>query len=291
MNNTNIDQTLTDLSKVLKDLVEAAHQPVSQEVTQFLEFRSRKGEGNFGKGIIWSGDGVTKQLVFNGNPGRFFSSENIDLDKDKHFSIGNSVVLSSKELGSSVVKSNLQTVGRLRGLIVDGSLNINQYLIYNGTTDRLGLGTDAPNAALSVAENAIEVMLGTNDAFHGMVGTFASTDFDIVTDNTTRIAVKANGNIELGNPNRNPIQVKINGKLSIGVENPDPAVDLHVAGAVRFGGHIQMYAGTPPQEGTYSVGDIVWNTGARVGTGVGWVCLRAGSPGAWYPFGEIKERG
>ena len=291
MNNTNIDQTLTDLSKVLKDLVEAAHQPVSQEITQFLEFRSRKGEGNFGKGIIWSGDGVTKQLVFNGNPGRFFSSENIDLDKDKNFSIGNSVVLSSKELGSSVVKSNLQTVGRLKGLIVDGSLNVNQYLIYNGVSDRLGLGTDSPNAAFSVAENAIEVMLGTTESLHGMVGTFASTDFDIVTDNTTRIAVKANGNIDLGNPNRNPIQVKINGKLSIGVENPDPAVDLHVAGAVRFGGHIQMYASTSPEEGTYSVGDIVWNTAARVGTGVGWVCLRAGSPGAWYPFGEIKERG
>jgi hypothetical protein len=291
MNNTNIDQTLTDLSRVLKELVDAAHQPVAQEITQFLEFRARKGEGNFGKGVIWSGSGYTKQFVFNGNPDRFFSSESIDLDKDKNLSIGGTVVLSSKELGATVTKSNLQTVGRLKGLIVDGSLNINQYLIYNGVTDRLGLGTDAPNAAFSVAENAIEVMLGTNDAFHGMVGTYASTDFDIVTDNTTRISVKANGNIELGNPNRNPIQVKINGKLSIGVENPDPAVDLHVAGAVRFGGHIQMYAGEPPQQGTYSVGDIIWNTNARVGTGVGWVCLRAGSPGAWYPFGEIKERG
>ena len=291
MNNTNIDQTLTDLSRVLKELVDAAHQPVAQEITQFLEFRARKGEENFGKGVIWSGKGYTKQFVFNGNPDRFFSSESIDLDKDRHLSIGGTVVLSGKELGSSVTKSNLQTVGRLNGLIVDGSLNINQYLIYNGVTDRLGLGTDAPNAALSVAENAIEVMLGTNDAFHGMVGTFASTDFDIVTDNTTRISVKANGNIELGNPNRNPIQVKINGKLSIGVENPDPAVDLHVAGAVRFSGHIHMYAATPPQEGTYSVGDIIWNTNARVGTGVGWVCLRAGSPGSWYPFGEIKERG
>ena len=291
MNNTNIDQTLTDLSRVLKELVDAAHQPVAQEITQFLEFRARKGEGNFGKGVIWSGSGYTKQFVFNGNPDRFFSSESIDLDKDKNLSIGGTVVLSSKELGATVTKSNLQTVGRLKGLIVDGSLNINQYLIYNGVTDRLGLGTDAPNAAFSVAENAIEVMLGTNDAFHGMVGTYASTDFDIVTDNTTRISAKANGNIELGNPNRNPIQVKINGKLSIGVENPDPAVDLHVAGAVRFGGHIQMYAGEPPQQGTYSVGDIIWNTNARVGTGVGWVCLRAGSPGAWYPFGEIKERG
>jgi hypothetical protein len=207
------------------------------------------------------------------------------------FSIGNTVVLSTKELGSTVLKSNLQTVGRLQGLIVDGSVNINQYLIYNGTTDRLGLGTEAPNAAFSVAENAIEVMLGTNDDFHGMVGTFASTDFDIVTDNTSRISVKANGNIDLGNAKRNPIQVKVNGKLSVGVENPDPAVDLHVAGAVRFSGHIQMYASNSPQEGTYAVGDIVWNTSARVGTGVGWVCLRAGSPGAWYPFGEIKERG
>ena len=291
MNNTNIDQTLTDLSRVLKDLVAAAHQPVAQEITQFLEFRARKGEENFGKGIIWSGKGYTKQLVYNGNPDRFFSSESIDLDKDKNFSIGNTVVLSTKELGSTVLKSNLQTVGRLQGLIVDGSVNINQYLIYNGTTDRLGLGTEAPNAAFSVAENAIEVMLGTNDDFHGMVGTFASTDFDIVTDNTSRISIKANGNIDLGNAKRNPIQVKVNGKLSVGVENPDPAVDLHVAGAVRFSGHIQMYASNSPQEGTYAVGDIVWNTAARVGTGVGWVCLRAGSPGAWYPFGEIKERG
>lgn len=291
MNNTNIDQTLTDLSRVLKELVDAAHQPVAQEITQFLEFRARKGEENFGKGVIWSGSGYTKQFVYNGNPDRFFSSESIDLDKDRHLSIGGTVVLSSKELGTSITKSNLQTVGRLKGLIVDGSLNINQYLIYNGVTDRLGLGTDAPNAALSVAENAIEVMLGTTESFHGMVGTYASTDFDIVTDNTARITVKANGNIDLGNTNRNPIQVKVNGKLSIGVENPDPAVDLHVAGAVRFDGHIQMYAATPPQEGTYSVGDIIWNTGARVGTGVGWICLRAGSPGAWYPFGEIKERG
>ena len=32
MNNTNIDQTLTDLSRVLKELVESAHQPVAQEI-------------------------------------------------------------------------------------------------------------------------------------------------------------------------------------------------------------------------------------------------------------------
>ena len=49
MNNTNLDQTLADLNKIIKDLAEAAHQPVAQEVTQFLEFRAKKGEDNYGK--------------------------------------------------------------------------------------------------------------------------------------------------------------------------------------------------------------------------------------------------
>ena len=290
MDNTNMDQSLINLNEALKAVL-AANMPASQEITQFVEFRTKKGGDNSGKGIIWSGQGYTKQFVFQANPDRFFSSETIDIDKDKNISIGGTKVLDQKELGSSITKSNLQTVGRLKGLIVDGSVNINQYLIYNGVTDRLGLGTDSPNAALSVAENAIEVMLGTTDEFHGMVGTFASTDFDIVTDNTARISVKANGNIDLGNPNRNPVQVKVNGKLSVGVAVPDPAVDLHVAGPMRFDGHIHKYASAPPQEGNYTVGDIFWNTSPRVGSCIGWVCLRAGSPGAWYPFGEIKERG
>jgi hypothetical protein len=287
----NIDQTLTDLSKVIKDLAEQASAPVAQEITQFVEFRAKKSGANYGKGIIWSGDGYTKQLVYSAKPDRFFSSESIDLDKDKTFSIGGVKVLDSLELGSTVTKSNLTQVGRLRGLIVDGSVSINQYLFYNASVDRLGIGTDSPNAALSVAENAIEVMLGTNDEFHGMVGTFATTDFDIVTGNTTRISVRANGNIELGNFKTNPIQVSIHGKLSVGVKVPDPTVDLHVAGSVRLNNRLQMYASSPPVEGTFNVGDIVWNSNPRVGGCIGWTCLRAGSPGAWYPFGEIKERG
>jgi len=289
MDNTNMDQTLLNLNEALKAVVAANFS--AQEVTQFLEFNAKKSGNNSGKGIIWSGQGHTKQFVYNSNPDRFFSSESIDLDKDKNISFGGTKVLDSKELGSTVIKSNLQQVGRLKGLIVDGSVNINQYLIYNGTSDRLGLGTDAPNAALGVAENGVEVMLGTNAEMHGMVGTFASTDFDIVTDNTTRISVKSNGNIDLGNPNRNPIQVKVNGKLSVGVTNPDPAVDLHVAGGVRFSGRLQVYAESTPTEGNYIVGDIIWNASPRVGSTIGWVCLRAGSPGSWYPFGEIKERG
>ena len=283
---------LDTIAKALAELSE--HRTAIDAVysdLRFLQFKGKTAEENFGKGLLFIGGSYNKQFTLGANPDRFFSTENIDLAKDRHFSINGSVVITEKELGPSITKSSLKQVGRLNGLIVDGSLNINQYLFYNGSTDRLGLGTDAPNAALSVAENAIEVMIGTTDNMHGMIGTYASTDFDIVTDSTTRITVKGNGNIDLGNPNRNPIQVTINGKLSIGVAVPDPSVDLHVAGPARINNKLHISAKEPPKTGTYGVGDIVWNSEPRVNQYVGWVCLRAGSPGSWFPFGEIKERG
>ena len=290
MNNANLDQSLSDLNRIIKDLAEAANQPVAQEITQFLEFRAKKGANNLGKGVIWSGDSYTRQIVLADN-NRFFVSESIDLDKNRYFSISGVKVLDDKELGGSITKSNLQQVGRLRGLVVDGSVNINQYLIYNGATDRLGLGTDQPNAAFSVADMGVEVMIGTSDAMAGMLGTHSSIDLELVTDHTSRLVIKANGDVYIGNPNRNPVKVSINGKLSVGVAVPDPAVDLHVAGPVRLNNHIQNYAAEPPKEGNYTVGDIFWNANPRVGGYVGWMCLKAGNPGAWYPFGEIKEKG
>jgi hypothetical protein len=243
------------------------------------------------KGLVWTGKDYTKQFIFSENPNSFFSTEHINIAKDRHFAVNGLNVLNDKELGPSVTKSHLREVGRLKGLVVDGGININQYLIYNGTTDRLGLGTDAPNAALSVAEMGIEVMIGTTADLHGMIGTHSSQDLDIVTDDTARITVRGNGNIDLGNPTKNPAQVTVHGKLAVGVKNPDPSVDLHVAGAVRLNNRLQMFASAPPSSGTYNVGDMVWNDRPRVGGTVGWYCLRAGTPGVWNPFGEIKENG
>lgn len=289
------DQTSNPLDVISKALADLAENRTSVDAVyadlRFLEFRSKKPGDNYGKGLIFTGENYTRQFVFNQKPDKFLSTEHIGLTKDKGFFINNNPVLNEKELGPTVTKSSLREVGRLRGLVVDGSVNINQYLFYNGSTDRLGLGIDEPSAAFSVAENAIEVMLGTTETMHGMVGTYAATDFDVVTDNTARITVKGNGDIVLGNANRNPVNVSVNGKLSIGVKTADPAVDLHVAGPVRIHNHLQMYASAPPSAGSYGVGDIVWNEAARVGGNVGWICLRAGSPGAWYPFGDIKERG
>jgi hypothetical protein len=256
-----------------------------------LEVQVSAGENLIGKGMLLKGQGPTKQFIFNINPDKFVSTEHIELIKDREYRIDGNAVLSATALGSSVVKSNIRELGRLRGLIVDGTVTLGQYAFFNDTTNRFGLGIESPNAGLSVCEDGIEVMLGTYENNRGMVGTYASTPFDLVTDNTSRINISTNGNILLGNRTQAPIEVQVHGKMSLGVKSMDPRVDLHVAGSVKFQDHIHQYMDTAPDNGTYNRGDIVWNTNPEVGKCVGWVCVRAGSPGSWMPFGEIKQAG
>jgi hypothetical protein len=289
MNNANLDQTLQDFNKIVKDLADAACRPVTQEITEFIEFRAKSGESNVGKGILWTYDGKTKQIVLHDNS-KFFISENIDLATDKAVMIGGAKILDTNTLGPSVQKSNIRELGRLKGLVVDGSVSINQNLYYNSSLNRLGLGTYEPNAAIGILENGVEIVIGVGDNLKAKIGTHANNDLDIVTDETARISIKANGNIDLGNPNKNPISVKVHGKLSVGVTTPDPGVDLHISGPARINNKLHQSSSAPPISGNFNVGDITWNDNPKVGGCVGWVCLQSGSPGRWYPFGEIKEQ-
>ena len=240
-----------------------------------------------GKGMLWSGQGHTKQFIFASNPDRFFVSENIDLAKEKSITINGIKLFDDRELGPTIVKSNLREVGRLKSLIVDGSVNIGQYLLFNSDSNRLGLGIENPNGAFSVAEDDIEVIVGTKDSVRGYVGTFASHAFDIITDNNARITISAGGNIQLGNPKLPPVQVSVHGKLAVRVSTPDPEVDLHVNGSVKFGNRLQKVDRSYPTAGSYNQGDIVWNSEPRRGHHVGWICVQAGTPGLWEPFGKI----
>ncbi len=245
------------------------------------------GDKIYSKGLLWVANDYTKQFVYNANPDRFFSSEIIDVHKGKFFSVGGVKVIDDTEIGPTIFKSNLREVGTLKGLNVMGDVSINQYMFYKSSMDRLGLGTDTPHAGFSVAEMGIEVMLGTDDEMKGMVGTFAPVDFNIVSDNTARITIGATGNIVLGNPGK---LVNIPAKVGIGVRTVDQNVDLHVAGPVRIHNRLQMYDVAQPSEGTFMVGDIVWNSEPLAGKYVGWICTKAGNPGSWSPFGKIDNK-
>ena len=245
------------------------------------------GDNLDGKGLLWAGKGYTKQFVFSSNPDRFFISENLDFARGKSITVNNVKLIDEKELGPTITKSNLREVGRLNGLIVDGDVVLDQYIVYRSDTSRLGLGIEEPNGALSIAEDGIEVVVGTKDSVKGYIGTYASHNFDIVTDNTARVTVTASGNIQLGNPKLAPVQVAVHGKLSVRVATPDPEVDLHVKGSVKFNNRLQTVGTSAPTAGIYNAGDIVWNSEPKINQYVGWVCVQAGAPGLWEPFGKI----
>lgn len=278
------DQKLESLAELLKDILSAKNQD-----TNIVELSYLKFNGDIeGKGLIWSGNGYTKQLVWNLNPERFFSSETIDLAKGKSFTINNIKVLDDVELGPSVTKSNLREIGRLRGLIVDGSVSINQYLYYNAVTDRLGLGTEEPNAAFSVADEGVEIVLGAREYNKAGIGAYNSADLELITDNTTRITIGAAGDIELGNRNNGPIKVSVHGSLGVNVGTIDPRTTLHVGGAVKFNDTLHLKGERPPEGGAFKKGDIVWNSDPQQRSYVGWICIQSGNPGIWAQFGEIK---
>jgi hypothetical protein len=246
------------------------------------------GDNLEGKGMLWAGRGNTKQFIYASNPDRFFSSENLDFARGKSISVNNIKLIDERELGPTVTKSNLKEVGRLSGLVVDGSVSFGQYVYFDNNTNRLGVGTEEPGGAFSVAEDGIEVIIGTTNSVKGYIGTYASHALDIVTDNTPRITIGANGNITLGNTKSTPIQVSVVGSLGINVNNIDSRANLHVSGAIKFNDKIHLNGRAAPQDGAFNEGDVVWNSEPQPGRFVGWVCTRAGSPGLWSGFGRIE---
>ncbi len=51
---------------------------------------------------------------------------------------------------------------------------------------------------------------------------------------------------------------------------------------------VQTTGSAAPVSGTWSVGDVVWNTSPISGGYAGWICVAAGTPGTWKTFGLIS---
>ena len=96
---------------------------VRNERTSPLEFKADNGNVA-NKGLLWTGQGTTKQFTFQLSPDRLFSSESIDINNDKNYMIGRTEVLSADTLGPTVVNSSLRSVGTLQNLSAIGNVNI-----------------------------------------------------------------------------------------------------------------------------------------------------------------------
>ena len=255
---------------------------VRHERTTPLEFKGENNQPPYNKGLIWSGAGPTRQLMFREGEDRFFSSESIDLQTDKDYKINNTTVLSETELGTAVVKSNLRRVGTLQTLKVAGNLTVGEYLFWDNDSMRLGIGIDAPNGDLSIGSMDHEFIIAADER-EFKVGTWSTSNLKIVTDDTTRISIAAEGNIQLND------KVSIIGTLGIGVKNYEEDVALTTAGPIRIQNKKMEVGDQIPTQGNYAKGDIIWNNNPVATSYVGWICIRGGTPGEWKTFGQISS--
>ena len=255
---------------------------VRNERTSPLEFLPEGSSGIYGKGIQWKDHGPTKQFVYRANPDRIWTTESIDLNAGCSLYIDNVPVVSQNELGSTISKSSLTSVGTLNNLVTSNDLCIDHWIYYESASNRLGIGTEGPNGQLSVVSLESEFIVDCEGSTT-KVGNWTTDTLDIVTDNTPRISITAYGDITIGSNDNN--KTKIQGKLGINVNKPSE--DIETSGPVKFQGKKFENGTEVPVSGSYNIGDIVWNQSPTPSGFVGWICMRAGTPGEWKAFGQI----
>ena len=255
---------------------------IRNERSSPLEFKADNGLA-YGKGLIWTGGKYTKQFVLQSNPDRLWTSEDIDLHQDKTYQIGGETVITRDALGTSVVNSNLKRVGSLESLRVEGNLNVDEFLKYNADSQQLSLGAEEANGMFSMESWDHQFVIDPDSDKSWKIGTWTTSNLNIITDDTTRISIGSNGSVIVHS------KTGFLGKVGIGVKNFAEDVDLTVAGPVRIQDKKFEVSDRHPSNGNYKQGDIVYNSNPRPSGYVGWICVKDGTPGEWKPFGQIAS--
>ena len=148
-----------------------------------------------GKGIKWTGGNKSKTLAI--KQSKLWTDLSVNLAEEQDYQINDTAVLGFTELGPTVVKSNLKTLGTLRNLRVAGNSEFGDFAYINSDLNRIGINIENPGAALGIRENGVEIALGSLKANTALFGTISNSSLEIVTDNTTRITVKNNGDVRI----------------------------------------------------------------------------------------------
>ena len=92
--------------------------------------------------------------------------QGIDFDA---VTIGGNYVVSGNQLSKTITESSLQSVGLLSQLSVKGDAHMNNTL--HVVKSRIGINTDSPEAALSVWDEEVSVIVGKHKAKQAYIGT------------------------------------------------------------------------------------------------------------------------
>jgi hypothetical protein len=232
-----------------------------------LEFQATPDTNIYGLGLVWTGTGVSRQLIMRSGPDRLWSSESFDLGPNQSYYIDGKVAITNNGLGDTIINSSLQSVGTLTSLSVSG---------------------DTTLASVSAADVAVTSL---NVAGLNLTSSGIASDSSITIDVAeNKVLSSDTDSIELGDKNNTNKTVKVFGPLSVNINNPDPTVEFSVNGNVSLGGKKFISGLTAPTSGQYQIGDICWNTQPQATSYVGWICVVSGTPGQWLPFGAIAAQ-
>ena len=198
---------------------------IRNERTSSLTFNSESGDTPWGKGLQWQTADQTKQFILQDQG--IWSSESIDIQRDKSFSIDRVNVLSSDTLGETVLKSSLTTLGTINNLKATGSLEVDEFIFYDANQERLGIGTEGPNGQLSIGSIDSEFIVDPGIR-KVTVGTYTTSDLEVITDNTPRLTIENNGNIVLGTKGNSNPKISLHGKVGVNIASPGEDADLSV---------------------------------------------------------------
>ena len=162
---------------------------------------------------------------FTSRSDRLWADNNLDLTANRAYKIDNIPVLSYGELGITVTKSNLRQIGTLNTLEVTGDALLGEFAYFNSTFNRLGLGTDEPNASISIFDNDVEIAIGSPGYGLANIGTYSNTDLAITTDNIARITVKNNGEVIIGDAVGKNGVLRVHGSIYVDNFVSDTRVD------------------------------------------------------------------
>lgn len=149
-------------------------------------------------------------------------------------------------LPTSILHSNLRSVGQLHDLVVSGETLLGETL-YSSSSGRVGINTDEPSSTFTLWDEETNLNIGK-----------AKKD---------TIELRSKSNITIGSAVADNIELTKDG-------------DTKISKPVLDGKRFMSVKETPGFSG--EKGDIAWNSNPQIGKPVGWVCL---GDTVWAKFG------
>jgi hypothetical protein len=170
----------------------------------------------------------------------------LDLSK---LTVNGEMAIDGSNLSNKIVNSNLQKVGMLKELQVQGETFLSQTLYT--TTNRVGVNTIEPSQALSIWDQEIEIGFGKQSSNTAIMGTPRSQTLILTSNGKNNVVLETDGSVTVN---------KIN------LDN------------------ISISASLIPPSDNQPRGTIVFNASPSLGGPLGWVSL---GDAKWANFGII----